>query len=714
MSSLNHKLMTAAAALLALASPAFTQVTDYRKIQTKPLRSFTQAQPKRVELSNGMVIFLQEDHELPLIRGSALIHGGSRDVPADKTGLVGILAGSWRTGGTETKTGDQLDDILEARAARVETSGSEDSTRVSLDVLKNDFDFVFPIFLDVLRKPAFRQDKIELAKTQSRTQISRRNDEPQGIMFREAQKLGYGADSPYARQTEYATISAITRDDLLAFHKRFVQPNNIIFAIVGDFDTATMEKKLRDAFSSWPRGEKAPPPPAVNPTARPGVYYVTKEDVTQGYIAAIHPAAVLRRDADYYPVAVMNEILSGGFSGRLMNEIRSKAGLAYGVGGGLSAGWDRPQLFNAFIVGTKSPTTIQSIDLLKQQIGDLQTKPFTAAELQQAKDSILNAFVFTVDSKAKVLNQRQQLEFYDYPADYWQKYQQGIQSVTAAEVERVAKKYVHPEQLAILVIGNQKEFEKPLATVYGKVTPIDVTIPEPGGTPAASSGTTTTKPAGSNAEGASLVNKVRDFVGGKTAIGNVQALREVGTMSIRTPQGPMDVDVEMITRFPDSHRQVIKTPMGEMTMVSTPTAAFMVTPNGSQDMPGSQSQQMRIESKQDLLGVLKNADNPAYTFNVVGTEKIGDINAQIVEVNAEGATFKWYVDPATGRIIKKVFQGRQGEQTMEFNEWKNVNGINLPVAFTMSAGGQPGGGGKLTTIEINPTVDPKVFEKPVK
>ncbi|HMC21019.1 MAG TPA: insulinase family protein, partial [Thermoanaerobaculia bacterium] len=132
MSSLNHKLMTAAAALLALASPAFTQVTDYRKIQTKPLRSFTQAQPKRVELSNGMVIFLQEDHELPLIRGSALIHGGSRDVPADKTGLVGILAGSWRTGGTETKTGDQLDDILEARAARVETSGSEDSTRVSL------------------------------------------------------------------------------------------------------------------------------------------------------------------------------------------------------------------------------------------------------------------------------------------------------------------------------------------------------------------------------------------------------------------------------------------------------------------------------------------------------------------------------------------------------------------------------------------------------
>lgn len=713
MRSLEHSILTATAALLALASPAFTQVTDYRKIQTKPLRSFTQAQPKRVELANGMVIFLQEDHELPLIRGSALIHGGSRDVPADKAGLVGILAGSWRTGGTETKTGDQLDDILEARAARVETSGSEDSTRVSLDVLKGDFDFVFPIFVELLQRPAFRQDKIDLAKTQARTAISRRNDEPQTIMFREAQKLGYGADSPYARQPEYATISAITRDDLLAFHKRFVHPNNIVFGIVGDFDTATMEKKLRDAFSSWPRGEKAPPPPAVNAMTRPGVYYVTKEDVTQGYIAAIHPAAVLRRDPDYYPVAVMNEILSGGFSGRLMNDIRSKAGLAYGVGGGIGAGWDRPQLFNAFILGTKSPTTIQSIDLLKQEIGDLQSKPFTAEELQHAKDSILNAFVFTVDSKAKVLNQRQQLEFYGYPADYWQKYQKGIESVTAPEIERVAKKYVHPEQLAILVIGNQKEFEKPLATVYGKVTPIDVTIPEPGAAPAASSGATT-KPAGSSAAGASLVNKVREFVGGKNAIGNVQALREVGTMSIRTPQGPMDVEVEMVTRFPDSHRQVVKTPMGEMTMVSTPSAAFMITPNGSQDMPASQSQQMRTESKQDLLNVLKNADNPAYTFNLVGTEKVGDINAQILEVNADGATFKWYVDPLSGRVLKKVAQGRMGEQVTEFKEWKSVNGINLPVSFTVTAGGQPGGGGKLTTIEINPTVDPKAFEKPSK
>ncbi|HEY6843704.1 MAG TPA: pitrilysin family protein, partial [Thermoanaerobaculia bacterium] len=356
-----------AALLLAIATAAFPQVKSYKEIKTPPLRSFTPEMPKRVDLANGMVILLQEDHELPLIRGSALIRGGSRNTTADKTGLVTILAQAWRTGGTESRTGDQLDDILESRAARVETTGSEDATRVSLDVLKNDFDFVFPIFVEILEKPAFRQDKIDLAKTQMRTAISRRNDEPQGILFREAQKLGYGADSPYARTPEYATINNVTREDLLAFHRRMVHPNNIVLGLVGDFDTAAMEQKLRAAFESWPRGEDAPGAPQVSSQAKPGVYFIQKDDVTQSNIAATHPDTLLRRDPDFYAVTVMNEILSGGFSGRLMNDIRSKAGLAYGVGGGVGAGWDRPTLFNAFM-GTKSGSTEQSIDLLKQEI----------------------------------------------------------------------------------------------------------------------------------------------------------------------------------------------------------------------------------------------------------------------------------------------------------------------------------------------------------
>jgi zinc protease len=180
-----------------------------------------------------MVIFLQEDHELPLIRGTAQIRGGSLNEPADKVGLVEIYGEAWRTGGTKSRTGDQLDDYLEAHAAKVETSGGADSTTVSWDCLKDNFDHVFKVFVEVLREPEFRPDKVDLAKRQINTAISRRNDEPFGIARREAAKLVYGADSPYARVPEYATVAAVMRDDLLNWHRQYVHPNNILLGIDG-------------------------------------------------------------------------------------------------------------------------------------------------------------------------------------------------------------------------------------------------------------------------------------------------------------------------------------------------------------------------------------------------------------------------------------------------------------------------------------------------
>jgi zinc protease len=704
----------AATALLSL--PALAQVSDYHDIKTPPLHQIQQPQPKRVQLANGMVIFLMEDHELPLIRGDARIRGGARDVPAGKTGLAGILASSWRTGGTATKTGDELDDFLEARAARVETSPGEDYTTVSLSVLKGDFDTVFPIFADVLEHPAFRQDKIDLAKTRSTTLISRRNDDPKGIADREVTKLGYGADSPYARVSEYSTINAITRDDLVAFHDKYVHPNNIILSFSGDFDAAAMEQKLRAAFGSWPKGPQAP---AAAPTggtpAKTGVYFVAKDDVTQSNIYVVHGGTgVQRNNPDFYATQVMNEILSGGFSGRLMNDIRTQRGLAYGVGGGVDTNWDHPGLFEIWM-GTKSGSTVEAVNALRADLADLQSKPFTADELAQAKEAILNAYVFTADSKAKILAQRVDLEFYGYPADYYQQYPAKLQAVTADDVARVAKKYVSPAQTSVLIVGKEKDFDKPLSTL-GTVTPIDIAIPEPGAKPAAAAdagaAAAAPKPASSSPEGLALARKIQTFVGGKAKIDAVQATHTVGSMQAQTPQGPMDVEIDSIIRYPDSSRRIMKTPMGEMTMVSTPEGAFMMSPMGSQDMPGSQRTAMRTESRADILSILKNIDNPKYFFTTAGTEKVGTVDAQVLTIDADGTAVKWLVDPASGKILRRVAQSPRGESITDYTDWKSFDGINMPVAFTSTVAGQQTGSGKMTTMEINPTVDPKIFEKP--
>jgi zinc protease len=718
MTSLSRYAALAAATMMTLASGALVgQVSDYRDIKSPPLRAFSIPQPKRIQLDNGMVIFLEEDHELPLISGRATIRGGERDTPSDKAGIMDIYGDAWRTGGTTAKTGEQLDDFLEARGARVETTADDDSSVVTFDVLKEDFDAVFPIAVDLLRNPAFRQEKIDLARTQVTTGIARRNDDVGGVVQREAMKLGYGADSPYTRQAEYSTVSSVTRDDLVALHKRFVHPNDIIVGIVGDFDSARMEAKLREAFGSWPRGPQTPHvAPAVGTPARPGVYFIAKDDVTQANISAVTPSTLLRSDPDYYPALVLNEILSGGFSGRLMNHLRSQMGLTYGVNGGIQASWDHPGLFRAGLA-TKSSTTMQSIDALRSELGDLLTKPFTADELQHAKDSLLNAFVFTRDSRQKALNQAVLLEFYGYPADYYTRYPAMVQKVTADDVARVAKKYVHPDQVALLVVGNQKDFDKPVSSL-GEFHTVDITIPEPGAAPRAAgpggagpAAATPAPPAG-NAEGMALVRKVEDFVGGKAKVDGLVATHSAGSLSMKTPQGMMDMEIDSVEQYPGMQRRTMKMAMGEMTMVLGPDSAFVVAPMGVQDLPGSQRDAMTKEMRQDFIVILKNIDKPGYTFTADGTEKVNGVDARIVDISVEGSPLKWYVDPATGKLLRTASQARGGAQATDYTEWKSVGGLTLPSGFSMTVNGEAAGSGQMKTIEVNPTVDPALFRKP--
>lgn len=429
-----------------------------------------------MELPNGMVIFLQEDHELPLIDGTIRIRGGSREEPAEKVGMIALYADVWRTGGTKSKTGDELDDFLEAHAARVEASESADSTFISWSSLKENYDQVFPVVLDLLQNPEFRQDKIDLAKQQFASLISRRNDDLDEIAGRESTKLAYGPENPYSRSAEYNTVDAITREDLLQWHKLTIAPVNMILGIAGDFDSAAMEQKLRQAFGSMPRGERVVPAKITFRDPTPGIYFVEKNDVNQSAIQLVE-LGIDRRNPDYYAVEVMNELFGGGFSSRLFASIRTKQGLAYAVGGGVGTAFDHSGI-TRFAMGTKSATTAAGIDALRKEIDGLIKGTVQPIEMKKAKDAILNSFIFEFDSKQKVLAERMRYEFYGFPPDFLEQYRAGIEKVTSADVDRVARKYLHPEKMAVLVVGNAKDFDRELST-FGKVTTIDITIPPP-------------------------------------------------------------------------------------------------------------------------------------------------------------------------------------------------------------------------------------------
>jgi len=461
---------------LAAGACAQTQPTPWNQLKFPPLPAFQPQQPVRIQLANGMVIFLQPDHELPLISASASIRGGAISEPAAKTGLVSLYGDVWRTGGTKTRTGDQMDDFLEARAAKIETGDGSGSTSVSLNCLKGDFDAVFDMYLDLLHNPEFRADKLDLAKQQMYTGIARRNDEVGSIVGRESAILAYGKDNPYAREEQYATVAAVTRQDLVNWHQQYVHPNNIIFGISGDFDPKAMEAKLRQAFEAWPKGAQAKDPEVKFPPTKPGYYFIEKTDVNQSTIAMVD-LGILRDNPDYFAVSVMNEIFGGGFSSRLFNNVRAAKGLAYSVGGGVGSSFNHPGMTN-IRMQTKSETTVVGVQALYEEIDKMHDKAPDADELKRAKDQILNSFIFRFDTPEKVLREKMAYEFYHYPLDFLERYRGEIEKVTAEQVQAVAKKYLQKDKLAVLVLGNDPNFDKPLSSL-GPVTKVDITIPPP-------------------------------------------------------------------------------------------------------------------------------------------------------------------------------------------------------------------------------------------
>jgi zinc protease len=454
------------------------QSKPWEKIPIPKLHEFKPQQPKRIVLKNGIVLFLQEDHELPFVSGSVLIPGGSRDEDAAKTGLVSLYGQSWRTSGTAKLSGDALDDLLEAKAAHIETGGGEDSTTLGWDSLKGDADQVFALALDLLLHPAFNEEKLALAQQQEATGIVRRNDDEGEIATRESEKLVYGANSPYTRQPELATIGKVTVADLKAWHDRTLS-GKLIVGISGDFDPVAMEAKLRAAFEALPPVKAEAARHDVFAGPKPGVSFIDKEDVNQSNVQIVG-LGTDRHNPDVPALAVMNTILGGGFSSRLFQKVRTEKGLAYAVGGGMSFAYDHPATFRVMVL-TQSASTVEATTTAMAEIAGLTTTPFTQEELDRAKDNILNSFLFRYDTREKVLSARVLLEFYGYPADYLETYKAGLEKVTVADLTAVAKKYIHPEKLAVLVVGNGPEIKPGLDELkLGPVQTVDITIPQPG------------------------------------------------------------------------------------------------------------------------------------------------------------------------------------------------------------------------------------------
>ncbi|MCM2406102.1 insulinase family protein [Anabaena sp. CCAP 1446/1C] len=448
----------------------------YTDLQFTPVSEVKLPNYERFVLDNGLVVYLMEDHELPLVSGTALVKTGSRWEAGDKVGLAEIVGSVMRTGGTLNHSADELNEILEQKAAAVETDISEAAGSASFESLSEDVETVFGLFAEVLREPIFAQEKLDLVKSQAKGGIARRNDNPSEVASREFRKLIYGQDSPYARTVEYRTLDKISREDLLKFYQEYFYPNNMILGVVGDFNPQKMRSLIQSKLGAWkPNPQNATTQlPQVSPANLGGVFAVNQPQLTQSNILMGHLGGKFD-SPDYAALNVMNGVLNG-FGGRLFNELRSRQGLAYSVYGSWSPRFDYPGMF---IAGgqTRSDATVQFIKALQAEIKRLQIQKVTAKELNYAKESTLNSFVFNFQDPSQTLSRLMRYEYYGYPADFLFRYQKAITATTTADIQRVAKKYLKPENLVTLVVGNQTAIQPPLTQLAATVTPIDITIP---------------------------------------------------------------------------------------------------------------------------------------------------------------------------------------------------------------------------------------------
>ncbi|MEO8585233.1 MAG: pitrilysin family protein [Acidobacteriota bacterium] len=454
----------------ALTSPA-ALAADTRAIPAKPdqltYKPFSYTPPSakdhRVVLKSGVVAYLAENHELPLVNIQVILRGGTYLSAPGKEGLAETAGYLLARGGTKNRKAEDLEERLAFLAAQLNSGYGEDRGTVSLNLLAKDLDEGLAILREVLTEPRFQEDKLKLRKDQLLADMKQRNDNSADIERRERSFLLYG-DAYYLNRFETkASIESISRDDLANFHRRWIDPKNMLIAAAGDFKKAEMAAKLDKLLANWPfRGEAAPPVPKPSHTMAPGTFLVDK-DVNQGRVSILLPG-LLRTDPAFIAAAVMNDILGGGgFTSRITNRVRSDEGLAYSAGSALQAGIWYPGRFGAAFQ-SKVRTAAYASRIVIEEMTKLRDAEATDEEMETAKRSFIDTLPRRFSTPVQVVGILADEEYTGrYASDplYYARYQANVERVTKADVKRAAERLLKPEAVTLLVVGKKSDLLNP-------------------------------------------------------------------------------------------------------------------------------------------------------------------------------------------------------------------------------------------------------------
>ncbi len=653
-------------------------------------------------LPNGMKLFLLENRELPQIRGRVIVRTGNLFDPPDKPGVAELTGRLLRAGGTRTKSASQLDEEIENFAASIESSIGETSGQVAFECLSAHADATLALLSTILREPEFRQEQIDAAKARLALEIARSDDDAQRVLLRELAERIYGRDTPYGRRTERSHLDRIERADLVAFHQRYFFPANMLVAVQGDFDAAAMRAKIEQAFAGWTAAQ--PPVPAfpeVRPRPSPGIF-VGRFDLPQTLLAMGHLGGRLD-DRDSAALEVMADILGGPVTSRLNQRLRGQMGWALRTGADWLADFGHPGYFLVSAVA-KPHAAAQVIRAVLEEIERLRTTEVSALELERARDSAVNSYVFHFDHPEKALDRLVAYEYFGYPRDFASRYQKALAAVTAADVMRAAREHIRPQDFTVIMVGNPRDSVIPLEDLRMKVEPFTLVAapPKPGAV----------KPDEQSAARArELLAKTQQALGGADLLAAVRDYSHTSEMAVT--QGPT-LRVKVRERFaaPSHYRQEQDLPQGRLSLYTDGRGGWMRDPQG------------RVGLMPPLLALRTRGDMFRLFFQMVLSDRskdrqisyAGDGLVQITD--KAGNRVDLWIDEESGMPRKQAyetitFQGTAAFAEQTFIEWREIQGVKVPWKSSLTLNGRPYAEIVLMECSINAGLKPEeIAQKP--
>ena len=661
-------------------------------------------------LPNGMRVLVVENHEQPVVSFSVMVRSGGRNESDEKAGLAQMTA-ALLDQGTATRTAKQIAETIDSAGGALSAGASWDATTASSTVLANRANLAAELLADILINPAFKDEEIARVRTQSLNglQVSRADA---GFMADQVFERVVFAGTPYAHPLGGTpeSIRALTRDDLVAFHKTYYAPQNATLAIVGDLTAAEGFALAEKHFGGWAKAADAPPAPASLGTVKPAaarVIILDKPDAAQTEIRVGH-LGFARGDKDYYTASVANAILGGApFSSRIENELRVKRGLTYGAG----SAFDSRLLLGQFQVetDTKTPTTAEAVNVILEEVTRFRGADVPAEELAQRKGFLAGVFLLSLETPAGIAAKLLQAELYGLGTDYVDTYTNRINAVTAADVRRIAEARIRPEQFVIVLAGNAKEFEA-AAAKFGPVEKIPFDEVD-----LASETLRPSKPAAvavSEADakaGLALANRAIAALGGDAWV-TMKSLTLKGTGSL-TPAPGQTLPIQSIASyavFPEKTYVELDLGIAKIQQGSDGTTGWAKTPQGVQDATAQVK-----EGRNFGIEVLRRLGKGGLTARPIADAEVdGKAAKGFALADADGHVTEFWIDAASGLPVKIAYTSAQGRLEVFLKDYRAVSGIQVPGRIEQWREGNRFLEATYSDIQVNVEVDPKLFEKP--